>query len=129
MKNNPNLILNETKKTVIFIHSQNQFTVDESIMKEAVYIKLAKEGLRGTEKSKPYYIAELRKAAKTDKPFVVMEYEPFIVDHIESMMGIKNRYYLWDWRFFIFFHADTCPDNEEPSPMHNLNNEKLDLLI
>ena len=128
MKNNPNNIFSETKKVIIFIHSENQFIIDESVMSEAVYIKLAKEGIRGTEKSRAYYLAELRKAAKTDKPYIVMEFEPFICDHIESMMRTKRKYYFWNWNFIIFFHADSCPQGEKPNPMYNLSYEKLEIL-
>ena len=128
MKNNENLIFEEAEKTVLFIHSANQFIIDETVTAEAVYIKMAKEGLRGTEKSEPYYLEEMRKAAKTDKKYLIMEFDPFICDFIETMVKTPGQYNFCHWKFCIFFHADTCPPGEEPNPMYNLNDDKLKIL-
>jgi len=123
-----NKVFGETEKTIIFIHTANLFIIDGTITAEAVYIKQAEEGY-GTERSEPYYLDELRKAAATDKDFIIMEYDPFICDVIENLItGVPKQYNLCRWCLLIFFHADTCPPGEENHPMYNLNDEKLEIL-
>ena len=127
MKKDENMIFSQTIKTVIFIHTANHLVIDSNIMADASYIKLAKEGLRETEGSEPYYLNEMRKAAKTDKKFIIMEFDPFICDLVERLIKTPE-YNFWRWRLYIFFHADVCPPGEEPSPLYNLNDEKLGFL-
>jgi len=127
MKNDENKIFSETEKTVIFIHAANQFIMDNTITSEAIYIRLADEELRGTERSEPYYLEELRKAARSDKNYIIMEFDPFICDLVDKLIK-SPEYDFWRWHLYVFFHADTCPPGEEPSSMHNLDDEKLGIL-
>ena len=128
MKNNKNKIFSETEKVLILNHSASQFTIDESIKAEAVCIPLAKEGLKGSmAKRDKFILEELRKAAGTDKPFIIMEFDPRICFVMEHLLQKKGQYNFYKWSVYIFFHADTCPEGAEPSPFYNLDYEKLEV--
>ena len=123
-----NKAFGDSDKTVVFVHKACKFDIEESILEEADYIKQAEKGY-GTEKSEPYYLQEMRKAAATDKKFIIMEFDPFICDVIETLITrAPGQYNLCHWGFYIFFHADSCPSGEEDSPLYNLNDEKLAIL-
>ena len=123
-----NNIFSETAKTVLFTHPAVQFTVDQSITKEAAYIKLAKEEWNDSGESILYYFNEMRNAANSDKKYLIMEYEPVIGETIKTLMEVPDKYHFCDWSFYTFFHADTCPQGEEPNLMYNTNDEKIEIL-
>jgi hypothetical protein len=127
MRGEGDKIFGESEKTVIFIHTINQFVIDKSIMAEANYIKLAKEEWQGKDEFIYYYFGEMREAAKSDKKYIVMEYEPAIAEMIDMMMKIPGHYNFCNWKFLLFLHADTCPQGEEPNPIYNTSDEKIDM--
>jgi len=123
-----NRAFGDSGKTVIFVHKACQFNIEESLWAEADYIEQAKKGY-GTESSEPYYLEEMRKAAATNKRFIIMEFDPYICGVIETLITRANgQYNFYHWCFYIFFHADACPPGEEASPLYNLNEEKLAIL-
>ena len=129
MKIEENRVFSDTKKTVIFIHPTARFVIDKSIMAEAVYIKLAKKDKRKSGKRIIYYLHEMAEAAKSEKNYMIMEYEPLIGTLIEALMRAPEQYNFCNWHFYTFFHADNCPEGALPDPMYNINDEKLDVLL
>ena len=127
-KKNANWVFSETKKKIIFIHSAMQITIDESITVNAVYIKPAKEEWKGSGINLLYYADEMRRAAGSDKKYLIMEYEPIIGEMIEALMKTPDQYNFCNWQFDTFFHADTCPPGEKPSPIYNTGDEKMNVL-
>ena len=117
MKNEENKVFSNTQKTVIFIHSAVQFTIDKSITEEATYIKMANPKWKRSSKRVFYYLCEMREAAKSDKPYLIMEYEPVLGSTIDALMRAPEQNNFYQWRFDTFFHADTCPEGEKPDPM------------
>jgi len=128
MKKTGNKIFSETAKTVLFIHRANCFIIDKSITEDAVYIKLAKEEWKESGESVLYYMREMKEAAKSDKKYLIMEYEYVIGYLIEELMKAPGQWNFTKWWFRAFFHADTCPQDEEPNPMYNTDDEKMDVL-
>ena len=114
MKNEGNKVFSETEKTVIFIHSAAQFEIDKTVTAEAVYIKKAKKDRRKSGKGIVYYLHEMREAAKSDKKYLIMEYEPIIGILIEALIRAPEQYHFCGWQFYTFFHADTCPEGVTP---------------
>ena len=128
MKGNGNKIFGESEKTLIFIHKESSFTIDKSVMEEAVYIKLAKEEWKESGESILYYYREMKAAAKSKKKYLIMEYEYINAFMIEELLKAPGQYNFFKWKFHIFFHADTCPEGKEPNPMYNASDDKLALL-
>jgi len=128
MENEENKIFSETEKTVLFLHHAMCLNIDETITKDATYIKPFLE--EGSEEGKNifYYIQEMRNAAHSEKKYIIMEYEPIIGATIEALMTAPEQYNFCNWLFLTFFHADTCPPKEVPNPMYNTNDEKMDIL-
>ena len=129
MKNTENKVFSDTAKTVIFTHPAVQFTIDETLKAEAVYIKKPKKDRKKSGKSLIYYAQEMREAAKTDKNYLIMEYEPLIGTLIEVLMQASEQYNFTRWHFDTFFHADTCPEGAAENPMYNVNDEKMEVLL
>jgi len=123
-----NKIFSESEKTLIFVHKANSFVIDKSVMKEAAYIKLAKEEWKESGEDVLYYYLGMKAAAKSNKKYLIMEYEYIIAFMIEELLKAPGQWNFTKWNFRIFFHADTCPEGKEPDPMYNANDEKLDLL-
>ena len=128
MKNTENKVFSDTAKTVIFIHPAVQFTIDEKLNAKALYIKKAKKDRKKSGKSRMYYAEQMREAAKTDKDYLIMEYEPVIGELIENLRNLPGQYNFCRWHFDTFFHADTCPEGAKPDPMYNANDEKMKVL-
>jgi hypothetical protein len=128
MKINSNKIFSESEKTLIFIHKEINFIIDKSVMEEAVYIKLAKEEWKESGESILYYFREMKAAAKSNKKYLIMEYEYITAFMIEELFKVSGQYNFYKWKFHIFFHADICHEGKEPNPMYNDNDEKLALL-
>jgi len=128
MKNTENKVFNETEKTVIFLHTAVQYVMDKTITEQATYIKKAKEELNGSEESIFYYLNKMREAAKSDKKYLIIEYEPVIGGTIEALMKAPKQYNFCQWSFYTFFHADICPDGVEPNHKYNANDEKMEIL-
>ena len=129
MKNEGNKVFSETEKTVIFIHPAAQFVIDEAVTAEAAYIKKAKKDRRKSGKGLIYYLHEMREAAKSDKKYLIMEYEPIIGILIEALIRAPEQYNFCRWHFDTFFHADICPEGVTPDPMYNCNDEKMEVLL
>jgi len=129
MKDTENKVFSDTAKTVIFTHPAVRFTIDETLKAEAVFIKKAKNDQKKNGESLIYYAEEMRAAAKTDKQYLIMEYEPLIGTLIEVLMQATEQYNFIRWRFDTFFHADSCPEGAEPDPMYNANDEKMEILL
>ena len=70
----------------------------------------------------------MKAAAKSNKKYLIMEYEYIIAYMIEELLKAPGQWNFNRWYFRIFFHADNCPEGKEPDPMYNANDEKLDLL-
>jgi len=90
MKGNGNKIFGESEKTLIFIHKESSFTIDKSVMEEAVYIKLAKEEWKESGESILYYYREMKAAAKSKKKYLIMEYEyinAFMIEELLKRLG------------------------------------------
>jgi len=128
MTHEENNIFSETAKTIIFIHPAAHFIIGQSITNDAAYIKLAKPEWNESGESILYYLNEMRDAANSDKKYLIMEYEPVIGETIKTLMEVPEKYHFCDWSFYTFFHADTCPPDEEPNPLYNTNNEKMEIL-
>ena len=75
MENTANAPFNETEKTVIFPHSAVSFELDQKVKDDAYSINKAGEGAEAI----PYYVSELRKAALSDRNFIIIDYEKTIV--------------------------------------------------
>ncbi|MCL2128999.1 MAG: hypothetical protein FWH35_01425 [Treponema sp.] len=127
MKNKESRFLGEQGKTVIFVHTANQFSINNSIMANAVYLRFAGNGLRRPRKSESYYLEELKKAANTDKEFLILEFDPYICGLMEKLINTQENDFR-HWKLYIFFHADSCPPGEEPHTMYNLDDDKLGIL-
>jgi len=128
MKDNGNKIFSETEKTVIFIHKASSFIIDKPVTEEAYYIKPAKEEWKESGGSVLYYYREMKTAAKSDKKYLIMEYNEVVAFMIEELIKMPDQWNFTKWKFRIFFHADTCPEGSEPNPMYNANDEKMDIL-
>jgi len=123
-----NKIFSESEKTLIFIHKESDFTIDKSVMEDAFYIELAEEKWKGSGENVLYYYIGMKEAAKSNKKYLIVEYEYIIAYLIEELLKAPGQWNFTKWKFRIFFHADTCPEGKEPDPMYNANDEKLDLL-
>ena len=97
MKNTENKVFSDTAKTIIFTHPAVQFTIDETLKAEAVYIKKAKKDRKKSGKSLIYYAGEMRAAAKTDKHYLIMEYEPIIGTLITALLMAPEQYNFCRW--------------------------------
>jgi len=128
MTHKENNIFIETAKTIIFTHPAVHFTIDQSITNDAAYIKLAKPEWNESGESILYYLNEMRNAAHTDKKYLIMEYEPVIGETIKTLMEVPEKYHFCNWSFYTFFHADACPPDEEPNPLYNTSDEKMEIL-
>jgi hypothetical protein len=128
MKNEENRVFSETEKTILFIHPAVQFTIDQSVTADAIYIKLAKEEWKESGEDIFYYLREMRAAAQSGKKYLVMEYEPIIGATIEALLLAPGQWNFCRWLMYTFLHADTCPEGAEPSPMYNANDEKMEVL-
>jgi len=128
MKNEENRVLSETEKTILFIHGAVHLTIDGSITADAYYIKQAKQELKGTGESIFYYLHEIREAAKSDKNYLIMEYEPVIGETIEALLKAPGQYNFCHWNFYTFFHSDTRPEGAEDNAWYNSNDEKMEAL-
>ena len=129
MKNTENKIFSDTKKTVIFIHPAVQFVLDGSITGQATYIKMAEEDLHDSGENIFYYMQAMREAAASDKPYLIMEYEPVLGGTIDALMRAPEQYNFCGWHFDTFFHADTCPEGAAENPMYNANDDKMEVLL
>jgi hypothetical protein len=78
MKKSENAPFSENEKTVSFLHSER----DQKIKDNACYIKKAGEG----GESALHYASELRKAALSDRNFIIMDYEKTIVSIINMLL-------------------------------------------
>ena len=128
MTHEENNVFSETAKMVIFIHPAVHFIIDQSITENAAYIKLANPEWSESGESILYYLNEMRNTANSDKKYIIMEYEPIIGETIKALMEVPGKYHFCDWSFYTFFHTDTTPQGEEPNPMYNTNDEKLEIL-
>ena len=128
MKNEENRVLNETEKTVIFIHGAVHFVIDGSVISDAYHIKEARQELKETGESIFYYLSEMRAAARSGKEYLIMEYEPVIGATIEAMLKIPGHYNFCRWNFYTFFHDDSCPEGMEENAWYNSNDDKMDVL-
>jgi hypothetical protein len=128
MRNTENFVFRDTKKTVIFIHKANSFIIDKSVTAGAFFIKLAKEEWKENGESVLYYYGRMKAAAKSDKKYIIMEYEAAIGEIIDELLQAPGQYNFCRWLFYAFFHADTCPEGSEQSTMYNTNDDKMDVL-
>jgi len=102
MKNDVSMAI--PPKTVIFRHPAAVFSLDENIWNNAKYIKNHRpedgksEGL--------YYAEAIGRATVSDKPFIVINYNPIIAGFFELLLtnSYSNKY--MDWSFIAFFHDD-----------------------
>ena len=88
MKKSDNAPFSETEKTVIFLHPAVSFEIDQKIKDDAYRIKKAGEGGEAI----PYYVSELRKAALSDKNFIIIDYEKTIVFFINTLLQTPGQY-------------------------------------
>jgi len=123
-----NKIFSESEKTLIFVHKESDFVIDKSVMEEAFYIELAEKKLKGSGINVLYYYIGMKEAAKSNKKYLIVEYEYIIAYLIEELLKAPGQWNFNRWYFRIFFHADTCPEGKKPDPMYNANDEKLNLL-
>lgn len=124
MEKSANAPFSETEKTVIFLHSEVSFEIDQKIKDNAYCIEKAEEG----EVAAIHYVRELRKAALSDKNFIIMHYEKVIGFIINILLQTPGQYYFCGWRFNIFFHADTAPAGVKQHEMYNANDKKYQIL-
>jgi len=124
MEKSANSPFSETEKTVIFLHSEVSFEIDQKIKDDAFYIK--KEGEGG--EAALHYVRELRKAALSGKNFIIIEYEKLIGLIINTLLETPGQFNFCGWYFNIFFHADTAPTGGEQHKMYNAGNEKYKIL-
>ena len=124
MEKSDNSPFSETEKTVIFLHSEVSFEIDQKIKDDAYYIKKAGED----EVAALHYVRELRKAALSDKNFIIMYYEKLIGFLINILLQTPGQYNFYNWSFNIFFHADTAPADGKQHEMYNAGNEKYQVL-
>ena len=92
MEKSDNSPFSETEKTVIFLHSEVSFEIDQKIKDDAYYIKKAGED----EVAALHYVRELRKAALSDKNFIIMYYEKLIGFLINIYWVFTSRRLCWD---------------------------------
>ena len=124
MENTANAPFSETEKTVIFLHSAVSFEIDQKIKDDAYCIMKAGEG----EEAVLHYVSELRKAALSDRNFIIMDYEYIIGFLINMLMQAPGQYNFYGWNFNIFFHADTAPAGVKQHEMYNAGDEKYQIL-
>ena len=124
MKKTDNAPFTETEKTVIFLHQAVSFEIDQKIKDDAYYIKKAGEGAEAI----PYFVSELRKAALSDRNFIITDYDKRIVFIINMLFQTPGQYNFCGWSFNIFFHADTAPAGVKQHEMYNDGDEKYQIL-
>ena len=124
-----NRILGETEKMIIFVHKAVQFNIGKSITEDTTIIPPALEEWQGTGESIFYYMLELREAAKSDKKYIIMEFEPIVGETIKALMLVPEQYNFYKWNFFTFFNADSCPAGEKYNPMYYANDDKMSVLL
>ena len=124
MEKSANAPFSETEKTVIFLHPAVSFEIDQKIKDDSYCIKKAGEG----GEAALHYVSEMRKAAVSDKNFIIMDYDKTIVFIINMLLQTPGQYYFCGWSFNIFFHADTAPTGGKQHEMYNAGDEKYQIL-
>jgi len=92
------------KKTVIFCHPAAVFKLDINIRRNAVFINEQKQEDNRSEGI--YYIEEVKKAADSDKFFIVVNYSWLVALIFKLHLTKSDKHDIAEWRFMTFFHDD-----------------------
>ena len=98
-------------KTVIFCHPAAVFQLDENIRGKAVFIEDCNP--ENTWSRVMHYEKEIRKAANSDKLYVVVKYNQFMAECFEALLTDPDSCNYKDWSYMTFFHDDEAYGTKE----------------
>ena len=93
-----------TPKTVIFRHPAAVFKLEKKIKKQAAYIKDCY--LENHEEKVLYYALAIKKAAESNKSYVVVNFSQLLIQIFEAILTDPDRWDYKDWSYMTFFNVD-----------------------